>query len=157
MFMAISDIDRLICLIKELGISDAEFARNLGIAPQNIQIFKKGERPVSPKIWIRAIKKFPQFNPRWVATGEGEIYLEKKTSGNIITGSKNLTAGGDISNAKNKSADTGEYQKLLQEKDERLKEKDERLKEKNERLKEKDDYIEELKKQIEFLRNLVKS
>ncbi len=74
--MIVNDIDRLLKIIKILGLNEAQFARSIGINPQNIGQYKKGERPVSPKVWIHTIKIYPKLNPRWVAIGEGKIYAD---------------------------------------------------------------------------------
>lgn len=86
--LIMKDLERLLFIIKETGGNEAEFARTIGINPQNITQFKTGSRKVSSKVWVEIIKNYRQFNPIWVVSGEGDIYNNSIKPGTIIKGNK---------------------------------------------------------------------
>jgi hypothetical protein len=79
-----SEVERLKKIIGELNASEKSFSISVGIKPQNITQFKNGERPIPSKLWVAVIRQFPQFNARWIITGEGDMYIQNGTTGSII-------------------------------------------------------------------------
>lgn len=55
------------------AISDAEFARQMGIKRQSVYNARRKKK--LPKTWIRRLRDDVKINPEWVQTGEGDAYL----------------------------------------------------------------------------------
>ena len=81
-------------ILKLVDLKPAAFARAIGLkAPQNVYDIQKGKVDISKDVALKIASVFPQFEMRWLLTGEGEMVkggeeLESKAPGatNRFTG-----------------------------------------------------------------------
>lgn len=126
--------DRLKAFIKSLGIGQGAFEKAVGFSNGYVNNIRKSIQPEKLQSIVRV---YPQLNPGWLMTGEGEMLREE--SGNSVDSSR------DISLLKN----------LLQAKEELLQSKEALLIEREVRLKEKDEMIGLLREKIEGLESFI--
>lgn len=70
-------IDRLKRLRKELGFSQAAFAKRIGVSPAAISEIESGRNKLTVRNFDAICREF-NVNPTWLETGEGEIFSEPK-------------------------------------------------------------------------------
>jgi len=74
-------INRIMLVIKHLGISARQFDISIGTANGYILRMQKNNASVGSDVIERIIQLYPQINLVWLITGEGNMLLEKtKTS-----------------------------------------------------------------------------
>ena len=87
---------RLKELIKAIGYSQRQFAKELGVSPTTISDYISGRANPSPKV-LKAIEEKFNVNPEWLREGKGEMFLPKEDEAefneellqNIIIGLEN--------------------------------------------------------------------
>lgn len=64
--------DRILCLIKEKGLTKRDFCEKIGISPS---VFSGNAmvRPLNSNILEKVLEFFPRVNAKWVITGEGRM------------------------------------------------------------------------------------
>jgi transcriptional regulator with XRE-family HTH domain len=67
-------MEQIKLLRKKLGLSQDEFATQLGLSRNFVWMLEKGEREPSERT-INDICRIFNVNPAWLRTGEGEMYL----------------------------------------------------------------------------------
>lgn len=65
--------DRVIALRKELKLNQTEFGEKIGLGQHAISHIEKGNNNLSPRNAELICQKF-NVNPRWLETGEGEMF-----------------------------------------------------------------------------------
>lgn len=131
-----------ICNVKK--IKPTYLYKNGVGAQQTVYDVLKGKQKPGIDFLMNFLGLFPDIDGNWLITGEGSMYKESQTSGNIITGNKNLTAGGDIKDISKLKEPSAPYNNCL-----------ELLEEKDKRLAEKDEYIALLREQVAFLKEML--
>lgn len=58
--------------------SQREFAQNIGSYPSDISKILRQKQDVSNKLLERISGAYPQINPQWLQTGDGEMVVEVK-------------------------------------------------------------------------------
>lgn len=88
---------------KHSGLNVSKFALKLGTkTPQTIRALLSGEtRTLSDSVKYKILDAFPEINPTWLTTGEGEMLRpvtlsQQNTGGNNTQGLSITTAGGDM-------------------------------------------------------------
>lgn len=61
---------RLMEFIRHLNISSREFCRNVGVSQTYVSSMRSS---LQPDKLLRIIKKYPELNPDWLMTGNGEM------------------------------------------------------------------------------------
>ncbi len=69
--------DRLLQFLNDKNISKSEFADSLGIGRSNITHIFTGRNNVSDKTLSKILSTYPDINPMWLVTGNGEMLIEK--------------------------------------------------------------------------------
>lgn len=112
--------ERLREYIKTLDISEREFCRQIGVSTSYVNSIRQSIQPDK----MKAIgEKFPELNPMWLLTGEGEMLQGNNI--NKVSGSHNTAvAGNGNSVTTNDIAGLIELQKGYQE---MIKEKDSQI------------------------------
>lgn len=69
--------DRLKKIIEKLGVSQSEFARNVGLTRAQVSQYISGT--IIPKVdkLETFVSKYDTLNLHWLLTGHGEMFLEK--------------------------------------------------------------------------------
>lgn len=144
-FFAMSDNqtikDRLKAFIKSLGIGQGAFEKAVGFSNGYVNNIRKSIQPEKLQSIVRV---YPQLNPGWLMTGEGEMLREEP--GNSVDSSRDISLLKNLLQAK---------EELLQAKEELLQSKEALLKEREVRLKEKDEMIGLLREKIEGLESFI--
>lgn len=68
--------DRIDELMKALNLSQADFARRVGVTPNAITNWKT--RGIKGSAFEKIATSFPNVNMNWLKTGEGDILLERR-------------------------------------------------------------------------------
>lgn len=112
--------ERLREYIKTLNISEREFCRQIGVSTSYVNSIRQSIQPDK----MKAIgEKFPELNPMWLLTGDGEMLQGNNM--NKVSGSHNTAvAGNGNSVTTNDIAGLIELQKGYQE---MIKEKDSQI------------------------------
>ncbi len=112
--------ERLREYIKTLNISEREFCRQIGVSTSYVNSIRQSIQPDK----MKAIgEKFPELNPMWLLTGDGEMLQGNNI--NKVSGSHNTAvAGNGNSVTTNDIAGLIELQKGYQE---MIKEKDSQI------------------------------
>ena len=103
-----------------MRISDREFCRRIGTSTSFVNSIRKSVQPDK----LKAItENFPELNPIWLMTGEGEMLL-RSNLGNV-RGDNNTTVAGNGNNVSHNDMATllelqKGYQAMLKEKDEQI-------------------------------------
>lgn len=74
--------DRLSQFLNEKNISKSEFADSLGIGRSNITHIFTGRNGVSDKVLIKILSVYPEINPLWLVSGNGNMLQEKPVQTN---------------------------------------------------------------------------
>lgn len=112
--------ERLREYIKTLDISEREFCRQIGVSTSYVNSIRQSIQPDKMKT---IGEKFPELNPMWLLTGEGEMLQGNNI--NKVSGSHNTAvAGNGNSVTTNDIAGLIELQKGYQE---MIKEKDSQI------------------------------
>jgi DNA-binding XRE family transcriptional regulator len=69
--------ERLKEMRRELGITQVNLAKSMGVTKWTIIDYESGKRP-PPKIFVLALKEKYSVNPKWLLTGEGEMFVKKQ-------------------------------------------------------------------------------
>lgn len=133
--------DRLKAFIKSLGIGQGAFEKAVGFSNGYVNNIRKSIQPEKLQSIVRV---YPQLNPGWLMTGEGEMLREEP--GNSVDSSRDISLLKNLLQAK---------EELLQAKEELLQSKEALLKEREVRLKEKDEMIGLLREKIEGLESFI--
>ncbi|MDR0829229.1 MAG: helix-turn-helix domain-containing protein [Prevotellaceae bacterium] len=83
--------DRLILIIRQLGLSNNAFAEKIGISQQTLFNYTKGRIP-SVDVVEKIINKYPEINTDWLVTGRGE--MQKIENNQQVGNIENSTAVG---------------------------------------------------------------
>lgn len=112
--------ERLREYVKTLNISEREFCRQIGVSSSYINNIRQSIQPDK----MKAIgEKFPELNPMWLLTGDGEML--QRNNINRISGNNNTAVAGNGNRVTtNDIAGLIELQKGYQE---MLKEKDSQI------------------------------
>lgn len=65
-------MSRILELRKELGLTQEEFARRLGITGSGLSNIEKGKRGLTEQMTLAICREF-NVNEQWLRTGEGEM------------------------------------------------------------------------------------
>lgn len=151
-FFAMSDNqtikDRLKAFIKSLGIGQGAFEKAVGFSNGYVNNIRKSIQPEKLQSIVRV---YPQLNPGWLMTGEGEMLREEP--GNSVDSSRDISLLKNLLQANEELLQANE--ELLQAKEELLQTKEVLLKEREVRLKEKDEMIGLLREKIEGLESFI--
>ena len=79
---------------KELGLSQPEFGELIGIKAPQVSLIESGKHDLSEKTKLRIIEKY-HVNPKWLDTGEGEMFLPFSESDEIIRFARSVTRAED--------------------------------------------------------------
>jgi SOS-response transcriptional repressor LexA len=66
---------------KELGLTQEEMAKKLGISRDSIVKYERGDNIPSQK-FLKLLKYELEVNPEWILRGKGEMFLKKPTTEN---------------------------------------------------------------------------
>lgn len=75
--------DRLILIRKGEGISQKKFADKIGVSENYVWMMEKGERTPSDRTISDICREFG-VNKGWLLTGEGEMYIPKNRSDQLV-------------------------------------------------------------------------
>lgn len=70
------DKERIEYIIKQLGMTNVDFAAKAGIAPATLSHITSGRSKPTLTILRGIIAGFPQLNPEWVLMGSGSMYKD---------------------------------------------------------------------------------
>ncbi len=70
--------ERLRKLRQELGMTQNEFARRLGISQRTLSHYERGERQIPLSIIQKILREFPEVNPLWLLEGSGDMFDEER-------------------------------------------------------------------------------
>ena len=68
--------NRILKLIKNLGVTQSKFAEDIGIARQTINHITTGKYEPSAKVIQAIAKKYDNLNLKWLISGEGKMFKE---------------------------------------------------------------------------------
>lgn len=109
--------ERLRVYIKSLNISEREFCRRIGVSTSYVNSIRTSIQPDKMK---SIGEQFPELNPMWLLTGEGEM-LQKANINQLLGDSNTTVAGNGNKVTTNDIAGMIElqkgYQAMLKEKD----------------------------------------
>lgn len=109
--------ERLRVYIKSLNISEREFCRRIGVSTSYVNSIRTSIQPDKMK---SIGEQFPELNPMWLLTGEGEM-LQKANINQVLGDSNTTVAGNGNKVTTNDIAGMIElqkgYQAMLKEKD----------------------------------------
>lgn len=84
--------DRIIKIMEEKNLTQAEFADAIGVGRPNITHLMTGRYTFSQVIASNTLLTFPEINPMWLLKGDGNMYkttnkqsLETKSENDLIT------------------------------------------------------------------------
>lgn len=64
-------------MLKELGIRQGVFAKNIGVAATSMSLVRSGRvKHFTRKAAARITAVYPQYSANWIMTGEGPIYTD---------------------------------------------------------------------------------
>lgn len=108
-----SSEERIRFILDETGLKAATFAGYIGVPRFKIADIKCGKtKTISPELCKAICRKFPQFSPTWILTGEGDAIINQKvSSGQII----NNPSGGNNSQTQSTGVSEETFLKLLEE------------------------------------------
>lgn len=90
---------RALKIIEKLGLTDKDFSRKMGFAPQNVNNWRSGKGKISPKIVILILETWPNINCRWLLFGSGQMFNNKNENHNNIASEPIENYGGDFKTA----------------------------------------------------------
>lgn len=67
---------RILELRNTLGLSQGDFAKKISVDRSNLSTLERGARKLGPNISFKITQAFG-VNPRWLETGEGEMFLKE--------------------------------------------------------------------------------
>lgn len=70
---------RLETILKELGITQNNFAKLVGISQAYVSLMLSGKKSISYSVIQNITKYLPQVNIKWLLLGEGEMFIEQKS------------------------------------------------------------------------------
>ena len=109
--------ERLREYIKVLGISEREFCRRIGVSTSYVNSIRTSIQPDKMK---SIGEQFPELNPMWLITGDGEM-LQRANTNQVLGDSNTTVAGNGNKVTTNDIAGMIElqkgYQAMLKEKD----------------------------------------
>lgn len=74
-------------LIEALNLTQTSIAQILGISQPLVSQMVRGSRNISRRVLHFITNNYPDVNVRWLMTGEGEMFLEKKVAEpGVLTG-----------------------------------------------------------------------
>jgi hypothetical protein len=163
-------IKRIEYFIENQGLNVSSFEKKISASNGLIRKAIANNTGIQAK-WIAAIvDNFPQINPTWLLTGQGEM-LNRTSVGNISASGGSLVQQGDNNGSIYFGGESGDLEKLknsqildlyrdvhelLKVKDEAIKDKDMRIRQKDKEIEAKEERIKEITKQA-FERNEVRS
>ena len=135
------------------GIATSAFEKSIGMGNASFgKSLKSGGTIGANKLEI-ILKTYPELNPTWLITGEGEMLKESTINNSNVIINKNVKNSGNIDNRQYYSDSPDVLRAQIELLDERIKEKDAQIKEKDAQIKEKDAQINSL---LSILGNSVK-
>lgn len=66
--------DRLLYIVRTEGMSNLQFANEIGISPAAVTHILSGRNNPSLDIIAKIASRYPQYNLRWLILGEGETF-----------------------------------------------------------------------------------
>lgn len=91
----LDDKERIEYIIKDMGMTNVDFASRTGIAPATLSHITSGRSKPTLAILRGIIDGFPELSPEWVLMGTGPVYKDSKQS------KDNTTDGGQCGEAQN--------------------------------------------------------
>jgi len=70
--------ERIKKLRSELGMTQSEFARRLGISQRALSHYERGDRQIPLNLIQKILKEFPEVNPLWLLEGRGDMFDEER-------------------------------------------------------------------------------
>jgi transcriptional regulator with XRE-family HTH domain len=132
--------NRMKLLIRQLGVTQAEFARRTGLSASSVSEFVKGTHPITHKAVAKIKKSFENVNADWLLEGQGAMFVSPPTLPEQDQPKKKGRSAGD--RAFDAIENNPDLEKIL----EAMERENERLKGENERQK---GIIEYLEKKLE--------
>ena len=65
--------DRILSIIKYFHLSPSDFAEEIGVQRSSISHLISGRNKPSLEFIQKILSKFPEINPEWILTGNGEM------------------------------------------------------------------------------------
>src|SRR5208283_3071756 len=65
--------DRILSIIKYLHLTPSDFAEEIGVQRSSISHLISGRNKPSLEFIQKILAKFPEINPEWILTGNGEM------------------------------------------------------------------------------------
>lgn len=112
--------ERIRAYIKTLNISEREFCRQIGVSVSYVNSIRTSIQPDK----MKAISdKFPELNPVWLITGDGEML--QKGNINQVSGDSNTTVAGNGNRVTTNDISSmielqKGYQAMIKEKDDQI-------------------------------------
>jgi hypothetical protein len=151
--------ERILFYIESQNIIKANFFKKTDIAASNFKGSGLKSEIGGDKI-VKILSEYPDLNPEWLLTGEGEMLKNPNGNGNQSIVGNNSIQGNITGNNKIQQGNNADYpletlRSLLQEKDKRIKEKDEQLQAKDKQLQAKDEQLQAKDEQINKLLSIL--
>jgi len=83
-------VNRILELIKELGLSSSQFADEIGVQRSAMSHLVSGRNNPSLEFVMKVLKRFPQVNTEWLLNGSGSMTTGKKESEPLVGTSQDL-------------------------------------------------------------------
>ena len=83
-------VNRILELIKELGLSPSQFADEIGVQRSAMSHLVSGRNNPSLEFVMKVLKRFPQVNTEWLLNGSGSMTTGKKESEPLVGTSQDL-------------------------------------------------------------------
>lgn len=113
-------VDIIDQMLAELRINQSNFLRECGIARSSFTDIRSGRiKKISMTLASKIVHRYPQFNIKWITSGEGEMYV----SG--VSAPVFQNTGNNVNNQQN--AIDAELIGLLKEKDKQIGVRDEQI------------------------------
>lgn len=92
-----SSEERIKLILEETGMKAATFAAYIGVPRFKVADVKCGKtKTISAELTKAICRKFPQFSPVWIMTGEGAVFVQNQTTQQVeINGSGNAAGTGN--------------------------------------------------------------
>lgn len=96
----LDDKERIEYIIKDMGMTNVDFASRTGIAPATLSHITSGRSKPTLAILRGIIDGFPDLSPEWVLMGTGPIYKDsKQTKDNTTDGGQAVEMQNDLFSA----------------------------------------------------------
>ncbi len=72
--------DRIKKILEHLQVSNADFAKTIGIQPSNVSQVLSGRQNPSSSFLKKLLDAYPKINANWLITGHGEMFTSINTN-----------------------------------------------------------------------------